>query len=222
MIPPSAPSWNADAGTLPRRPRGRAADRGPARPGLRSRPAEEEILPLPRGRGSPARALPRGAGARRARGLDPLLADPARGASGPAAGPARHRSRPPGAGDREGPDPRHAPDRPGRGLAAGLPGRRSRLLCPLRLPGRAADRRHAGRERSPAAVSRPGRRHPAAGGRRAATRGLRARPGARPPSRACPCSRPCRAPSRRSAGPWRGLSPGRRRSRPGGGRGCGW
>ena len=222
MIPPSAPSWNADAGTLPRRPRGRAADRGPARPGLRSRPAEEEVLPLPRGRGTPARALPRGARAGRARGLDPLLADPVGGASGPAPGPARHRPQPPGAGDRPGPDPCDPADRPGRGLAAGLPCGRSRLLCPLRLPGRPADRRHAGRERGPAAVSRPRRRHPAARGRRAATRGPRARPGAPPSSRACPCSRPCPAPSRRSAGPWRGLSPGRRRPRPAGGRGCGW
>ena len=194
----------------PEGPARRAADRSPARPGVRPRPAEQDLLPLPRRRARPwpSYAWSR-APAGRPRGLDPLLADPARRPAGAAAGAARDRARAAGAGDRPGADR----GQPGAGGGAWAGGWCSWSATPATM--RATASRSA-----PANIVMPGE-SPArlqfrtlAGAALPAEGGVLLRHGVEPgeqrlrAARACPCSRPCRAPSRGSGRPWRGRRPG--------------
>ena len=180
MIRSPDPAGPIDAGTLPRRPCRRASDRSPARPGVRFRPAEQDLLPLSGRRGSLARAVSGRPPAGLPRGLDPLLADPSGCPAGAALGAARDRARAAGAGDRPRPDRGQPGQGGGDGLAAGLPGGRPRLLCALRLFGRPRQHRHAGRKPGAAAVPHARRRGLAGRGRGAATPRRRARRAAAP------------------------------------------
>ena len=146
----------------PEGPARRPVDRGLARPGLRPGPAQQGLLPLPRWhrRRWPSCAMSLG---RAGRLVGAIRYWPLSWGTQPACCSARWRStRAARAGHRPGADPGEPGAGRGHGLAAGVPGGRSRLLRPVRLRGGAGQHRDAGRKPGAPAVPDPGRRRAAA------------------------------------------------------------
>lgn len=207
---PSYPSAPRHAAHPPRANRRRPVRRSPAGPGLRRRPASQDILSLPRRHPAALGTLPGRRGGRTDGRDHPILADSIGRSTGTPPRARRHGSGAPRRGHRSRLDFRKPGASRRSRLALGLPCRRPGLLSSIRLHAGPAIDRHAGRGSPPAAMAKPRRRGPTRTRRGAPPRRRlehRATAGADRGSRAGLCTRPSR---RSSRGSWPRGRPRRR------------